>query len=228
LFLDVEFSVTLMTTRLLPGHRSGSEVDAVSALEAMPDRYDLKPRWWVRSTRMFGRFARSAAEETVMGGAPDLACGLPAGRCAAAGRDLSRQHRGIDGDDYSEVTAGVARGDDEAAFAARLAAADPGRDLEGSPIGFRIARSADTIDLLYVSSGRGQGAAPCCSMRSAADGRASSHAIDGGPSDSARDFFGRRGFQPQRRNTVSCHGEGWRTPPWKSACRAGRAKGRQR
>jgi putative acetyltransferase len=115
-------------------------------------------------------------------------------------------------EDYSEAQqqAWAAAADDEDAFAARLA------DrltliamLDGSPIGFVSLEGPEHLDMLYVhpaAAGQGVGTMLCDALERIAAGR-------GAPllrveaSDTARDFFGRRGYVAQQRNTVSCGGE---------------------
>ena len=90
----------------------------------------------------------------------------------------------LTGDDYSEAQqqAWSAAADDEAAFAARLA--DELTLIARQGVGTML---LDAIERLMA----GRGAA----------------LLTADVSDSARDFFATRGYQPQRRNTVSRGGE---------------------
>jgi putative acetyltransferase len=137
----------------------------------------------------------------------------------------------LTGDDYSEAQqrAWAVAADDEAAFADRLAERlTLVGTLEGSPVGFVSLEQPDAIDLLYVHpavarQGVGTMLLDALERLMAARG-ATRLTVDA--SDSARDFFGRHGFQPQRRNTVSCHGE-WlaNTTMEKPLAAAGAAQG---
>ena len=115
-------------------------------------------------------------------------------------------------DDYSEMQqeAWAATAEDEEAFGKRLA----GQltliaTLQNSPVGFASLRGADHIDLLYVHpsvAGQGIGAMLCDALEKLAGGRgAKSLTVDA--SDTAVDFFGKRGYVATQRNTVSINGE---------------------
>jgi len=118
----------------------------------------------------------------------------------------------LTGDDYSEAqqVAWAAMADDEDAFAARLAdQLTLVATMEGSPVGFVSLEPPDTIDLLYVHpavAGRGVGSMLLDAIERLMAGRGAARLV-ADVSDSARDFFARRGYQPQQRNTVSCQGE---------------------
>lgn len=119
---------------------------------------------------------------------------------------------GLTGDDYSETQqqAWASVADDEERFGKRLAS---GLTLvatqEGSPVGFAALRGADHIDMLYVhpaAVGQGVAGALCDALEKLAKGRgAKSLAVDA--SDNAAEFFARRGYEAQQRNTVSLNGE---------------------
>jgi putative acetyltransferase len=118
----------------------------------------------------------------------------------------------LTGDDYSDAqqAAWAASADDEEAFAARLS----GRltlvaTLEGSPVGFVALEQPDTIDLLYVHpavAGQGVGTMLLDALEKLMAARGTAR-LTTDASDSARDFFARRGYVAQRRNTVAREGE---------------------
>ena len=115
-------------------------------------------------------------------------------------------------DDYSEAQqqAWAAIAEDEEAFGARLAdRLTLIATLEGSPVGFVSLEGPEHLDMLYVhpaAAGQGVGTVLCDALEKIAAGRGTPR-LSVEASDSARDFFGRRGYVPQRRNTVSCRGE---------------------
>lgn len=111
------------------------------------------------------------------------------------------------GDDYSEdqqeAWAGAA--DDEEAFGRRLAdSLTLVATVGGAPVGFITLKGRETVDLLYVHPAvAGQGVATMLynALEQLAKARgAASLTVDA--SDNARDFFEKRGFRAQRRNTV--------------------------
>jgi putative acetyltransferase len=118
---------------------------------------------------------------------------------------------GLTGDDYSEgqqAWAGAA--DDEVAFGKRLASQlTLVATLQGAPVGFASLKGKDHIDLLYVhpaAVGQGVAAALCDALERLAKGRGSTTmTVDA--SDNAAEFFARRGYEAQQRNTVSVGGE---------------------
>ena len=140
----------------------------------------------------------------------------------------------LTGDDYSEAqqAAWSAAADDEEAFAGRLAGAlTLLATLEGSPVGFVSLEQPETIDLLYVHPAvarQGVGAMLLDAIERLMAARGATR-LTADVSDSARDFFATRGYQPQRRNTVSCQGE-WlaNTTMEKPLGDAGAAKGGNR
>lgn len=119
---------------------------------------------------------------------------------------------GLTGDDYSpeQQEAWAAAADDEAVFAARLAA-----ELvlvathDGSPVAFASLKGTDHLDMLYTHPAvAGQGAATLLvdALEKLAGGRgAATLTVDA--SDTAREFFEGRGYVAQRRNTVLCGNE---------------------
>jgi putative acetyltransferase len=116
------------------------------------------------------------------------------------------------GDDYSaaQQDAWASAADDEAAFGARLA----GQltligTLDGSPAGFISLADAGKLDMLYVhpaAAGRGIAALLCDAIERLAAARGlKTLTVDA--SDTAREFFARRGFVAQQRNTTFLAGE---------------------
>ena len=119
----------------------------------------------------------------------------------------------LTGDDYSEPQqeAWAATVDDEDALGKRLA----GQltliaTLQNSPIGFASLKGADHIDMLYVHpSVAGQGVASmlCDALEKLASGRGTKSLIVDA-SDTAQDFFRKRGYVAQQRNSVTV-GDEW-------------------
>jgi putative acetyltransferase len=115
-------------------------------------------------------------------------------------------------DDYNpaQQEAWAALADDLEAFAARL-----GRHLtliatmQGSAVGFISLDSATEIGLLYVHpavAGQGVGKMLCDAVEKLSASRGTAHlSVDA--SDTAREFFERRGFTPEQRNSVSVGNE---------------------
>ena len=115
-------------------------------------------------------------------------------------------------DDYTppQQEAWAAVADNEQAFTARL-----GKQLtligtlEGSPVGFASLQDNKIIDMLYVHpavAGQGIGTMLYDALEKLASARGASElTVDA--SDSAREFFLRRGFEPYRRNTISVGNE---------------------
>ena len=115
-------------------------------------------------------------------------------------------------EDYSEAQqeAWAAAAEDEDAFAARLAdRLTLVATMEGSPVGFVALQGPEHLDMLYVhpaAAGQGVGTQLCDAVEKIAAGRGTAR-LTVEASDTARDFFARRGYVPQQRNTVSCRGE---------------------
>ncbi len=115
-------------------------------------------------------------------------------------------------DDYNpaQQEAWAAEADDLEAFAERL-----GKHLAliatlgGSPIGFITLDSPTAIGLFYVhpaAAGQGAGAMLYNAVEKIAGARGAPHlSVDA--SDSAREFFARRGFSAEQRNSVSVGNE---------------------
>ena len=118
----------------------------------------------------------------------------------------------LTGDDYSErqQSAWISAADDEEVFAQRLA----GQltliaTLDGSPVGFASLENNETIHMLYVhpaAAGQGVGAMLVDALERLAGSRGAKK-LRADVSDSAQDFFRKRGFSPYRRNTVQRGGE---------------------
>ena len=107
--------------------------------------------------------------------------------------------------DTAQREAWMARADDEDAFGERLAG---GLTLvgmfEGSPVGFVSLRGSDTIDMLYVhpaATGHGVASMLVDAIEKLAAARGAAK-LTTDASDTARRFFEKRGYVPQRRNTV--------------------------
>jgi putative acetyltransferase len=119
----------------------------------------------------------------------------------------------LTGEDYSEAQqqAWAAVADDEEAFGSKLA----GQltliaTLQGSPVGFASLKGTDHIDMLYVhpsAAGQGVGAALCDALERIAGARgAKTLTVDA--SDTANEFFRKRGYVATQRNTVTV-GDEW-------------------
>ena len=115
-------------------------------------------------------------------------------------------------DEYSDAqrAAWAALADDEEAFGARLA-----RQLTllgtlgGSPVGFASLKEPDHVDMIYVhpaAARRGVGAMLIDALEKLAAGRGVTR-LTADASDSAQEFFRKRRYIPQRRNTVEQGGE---------------------
>jgi putative acetyltransferase len=110
------------------------------------------------------------------------------------------------GDDYSEAQqVAWAAAADDAGFVRKLAEGlTLVATLAGSPVGFVTLAGSDTIDLLYVhpaASRLGVATLLVDAIEKLAEARGARR-LKTDASDTARDFFARRGFQVQRRNTV--------------------------
>jgi putative acetyltransferase len=115
-------------------------------------------------------------------------------------------------DDYSEgqQEAWASAADDEEAFARRL----QGQltliaTMNGSPVGFASLANNESIDLLYLhpaATGQGAGAMLVDALEKLAAARGAKR-LTADVSDSAQDFFKKRGFTATQRNTVQLGGE---------------------
>jgi putative acetyltransferase len=81
--------------------------------------------------------------------------------------------------------------------------------LNGAPIGFASLANNETIDLLYIhpaAAGQGAGTMLIDALEKLAGARGAK-TLRADVSDTAQDFFRKRGFAPWRRNTVQRGGE---------------------
>jgi putative acetyltransferase len=115
-------------------------------------------------------------------------------------------------DDYSEdqQEAWASVADNEAAFGKKLASElTLIATMQGSPVGFAALKGNDHIDMLYVHpsvAGQGVGALLCDALEKLAGARGTkSLSVDA--SDTAIDFFRKRGYAAQQRNSVTINGE---------------------
>ena len=115
-------------------------------------------------------------------------------------------------DDYSaaQQEAWAAAAADAAAFGARLAdAVTLLGTIDGSPVGFASLAGGEKVDMLYVhpaAAGHGVGAMLLDALERLARSRGAARLV-ADVSDSAQDFFRRRGFVPRQRNSVPLAGE---------------------
>jgi len=115
-------------------------------------------------------------------------------------------------DDYSQrqQEAWISAAADQEAFARRLGAQlTLIATLNGSPVGFASLQNNEAIDLLYVhpaAAGQGVGAMLVDALEKLARARGTKK-LRADVSDTAQDFFKKRGFTPYRRNTVQRSGE---------------------
>jgi putative acetyltransferase len=119
----------------------------------------------------------------------------------------------LTGEDYSEAqqAAWASLADDPEAFGGGLAQnLTLVATIAGSPVGFISLKGTDTIEMLYVHpavAGQGVGTLLCDAVEKLAAARGAKRLVTDA-SDTAEAFFRKRGFQPQRRNTVPL-GEEW-------------------
>jgi len=119
----------------------------------------------------------------------------------------------LTGDDYTESQqeAWAAAADDEAAFATRLAKeVTIVATMGGSPVGFASLEADDRIGFLYVHPAvveRGVGTMLADALEKLSAGRGAG-VLNVDVSDSAYDFFAKRGYEAQQRNSVRC-GDEW-------------------
>lgn len=118
----------------------------------------------------------------------------------------------LTGDDYSEAQqeAWAAVADDEVAFGKKLAGElTLIATVQNSPVGFAALKGNDHVDMLYVHpsvAGQGVGAMLCDALEKLAAARGTkSLSVDA--SDNALDFFRKRGYVAQRRNSVTINDE---------------------
>ncbi len=118
----------------------------------------------------------------------------------------------LTGDDYSEAQqeAWAEVAEDEAAFGKKLAGElTLIATVQNSPVGFASLRGNDQIGMLYVHpsvAGQGVGAMLCDALEKLAGARGAKNlSVDA--SDNALDFFKKRGYVAQQRNSVTVNGE---------------------
>jgi putative acetyltransferase len=116
------------------------------------------------------------------------------------------------GDDYSEAQqeAWSEVAEDELAFGKKLAGElTLIATVQNAPVGFASLKGNDHIDMLYVHpsvAGQGVGAALCDALEKLAGARGAKNlSVDA--SDNALDFFRKRGYVAQQRNSVTVNGE---------------------
>jgi putative acetyltransferase len=115
-------------------------------------------------------------------------------------------------DDYDDAQrkAWASTADDEEAFNARLA----GQltllgTIDGSPVGFASLKDGGVVDMLYVhpaATGHGVASMLVDALEKLAAGRGATK-LRADVSDSAVDFFKKRGFEARTRNSVPLQGE---------------------
>jgi putative acetyltransferase len=119
----------------------------------------------------------------------------------------------LTGDDYTEQqqNAWAAVANDEAAFAERLAGeVTIVATMGGSPVGFASLEADDKIGFFYVHPAaveRGAGTMLADALEKLAAGRGA-EALNVDASDTAHDFFGKRGYAAQQRNSIR-RGDEW-------------------
>ena len=115
-------------------------------------------------------------------------------------------------EDYSDEQreAWMSAADDEAELGARLSGQLTLIGLmEGSPVGFASLKGGEDVDMLYVhpaAARHGVGSLLMEALEKLAAGRGARR-LTAEVSDSAQEFFRKRGFAPQQRNTVQLGGE---------------------
>ena len=116
-------------------------------------------------------------------------------------------------DDYSEAQRGAwtLAADNQQAFGTRLAnGLTLLATIDGSPVGFASLDGNERLAMLYVhpaAAGLGAGTMLIEALEKLAAARGAKR-LTADVSDSAQDFFKRRGFIAQQRNTVAC-GDEW-------------------
>jgi putative acetyltransferase len=116
-------------------------------------------------------------------------------------------------DDYSEAQqeAWASIADNDEAFGARLAnGLTVLGTVDGSPVGFASLAGNDRLDMLYVhpaAAGQGVGSMLIDALERLAASRGAKR-LTAEVSDNAQEFFKRRGFVPQQRNTIPL-GDDW-------------------
>ena len=119
----------------------------------------------------------------------------------------------LTGDDYSEAQqeAWAAVAEDEQSFGKKLSGElTLIATMQNAPVGFAALKGIDHIDMLYVHpsvAGQGVGAMLCDALEKLAGARGAKNlSVDA--SDNALDFFKKRGYVAQQRNSGTVNGEG--------------------
>jgi putative acetyltransferase len=118
----------------------------------------------------------------------------------------------LTGDDYDETQqeAWASVADDEAEFGKKLAGElTLIASLKNAPVGFASLRGKDHIDMLYVhptAAGQGVASALCDALEKLAGARGAEK-LTVEASDNAQEFFRKRGYVAQQRNSVTINGE---------------------
>lgn len=118
----------------------------------------------------------------------------------------------LTGDDYSEAQqeAWAAAAEDEDDFGKKLAGElTLIATMQNSPVGFASLKGNETIDMLYVHpsvAGQGVGAMLVDALEKLAGARGAK-ALSVDASDTAVEFFRKRGYVAKQRNSVPRHGE---------------------
>ena len=118
----------------------------------------------------------------------------------------------LTGDDYSEAQqeAWAAVAEDKESFGKKLSdELTLIATMQNAPVGFAALKGIDHIEMLYVHpsvAGQGVGAMLCDALEKLAGARGAKNlSVDA--SDNALDFFKRRGYVAQQRNSVTVNGE---------------------
>src|ERR1700752_4186989 len=118
----------------------------------------------------------------------------------------------LTGDDYNEAQqeAWATAAEDEDEFGKKLAGElTLIATMQNSPVGFASLKGTETIDMLYVHPsvvGQGVGAMLVDALEKLAGARGAK-ALSVDASDTAVDFFRKRGYVAKQRNSVPRHGE---------------------
>ena len=118
----------------------------------------------------------------------------------------------LTGDDYNEAQqeAWATAAEDEDEFGKKLAGElTLIATMQNSPVGFASLKGTETIDMLYVHPsvvGQGVGAMLVDALEKLAGARGAK-ALSVDASDTAIDFFRKRGYVAKQRNSVPRHGE---------------------
>ena len=116
----------------------------------------------------------------------------------------------LTGDDYSEAQQEAWAAVAEDSFGKKLSdELTLIATMQNAPVGFAALKGIDHIEMLYVHpsvAGQGVGAMLCDALEKLAGARGAKNlSVDA--SDNALDFFKRRGYVAQQRNSVTVNGE---------------------